>query len=77
VLFEGEEDPACKCDVMAGIVGIWEKGFILEADYSKITKVLEKLDPERTKCLNPELFKEVDKLEMTSNPVLVLIEFVL
>ncbi|GEM_PF-5162119 len=77
VLFEGEEDPACKCDVMAGIVGTWEKGFILEADYSKISKVLERLDPKRTKCLNPELFKAVGKLEMTSNPMLVFIEFVL
>lgn len=62
---------------MAGIVGTWEKGFILEADYSKISKVLEKLDPKRVKCLNPELFDAVDKMEMTSNPVLVLIEFVL
>ncbi|MGV8139569.1 MAG: hypothetical protein AB2L20_30600 [Mangrovibacterium sp.] len=53
------------------------KGFILETDYSKITKLLEKLDPRRTKCINPELFKAIDKLEMTSNPVLVLIEFVL
>jgi hypothetical protein len=77
VLFKGEEDPACKCDVMSGIVGTWEKGFILEADYSKITRMLEKLDPKRTKCLNPELFSTADKLDMTSNPVLVFIEFVL
>lgn len=77
VLFKGEEDPACKCDVLAGIVGTWEKGFILEADYSKIIKVLEKLDPKRAKCLNPELFSTADKLDMTSNPVLVFIEFTL
>lgn len=75
VLFHGEIDPSCKCDVSLRVIGTWEKGFVIETDYSKITKVIQTLDPEKSKCKTPQMTDIINKLDMTSNPVLLFVEF--
>ena len=75
VLFHGEIDPSCKCDVSLKAIGTWEKGFVIETDYSKITKVIQTLDPEKSKCKTSDMTNIINKLDMTSNPVLFFVEF--
>ncbi len=74
-VFNGEIDPSCGCDGSFMVLGVWEKGFVIETDYSKISRLLESFDPKKEKCSNPEVFDTVDKLDMTSNPILLFVEF--
>lgn len=74
-LFEEPKDPSCNCGLTLNVVGAFQDFFIIETDYSKINSVLKILDPGKGKCSNPKVFDAVDKLDMTSNPILLFVEF--
>ncbi len=75
VLFQEQKDPSCNCGITLNFIGTYKKYFILETEYSKINSVLNVLDPDRIKCSDPGIFETIEKLDMTSNPVLIFVEF--
>ena len=74
-LFPEEKDPSCNCGITLNVKGTYGDSLILETDYSKINPLLNVIDPGKKRCLNPGIFKEIEKLDMTSNPILILIEY--
>ena len=75
LVFNSQKDPSCGCGITLNIKGTFNNSFILETDISKINAVMKMLDPEKTKCLNPKAFEDIKELDMTSNPILILVEF--
>lgn len=75
LVFNEQKDPSCGCGITLNVKGTFNNSFILETDISKINGVLKMLDPGKAKCLNPEVFDIIKGLDMTSNPILILVEF--
>lgn len=75
IIFNEQKDPSCNCGITLRVKGTYKNSFIIETDYSQINSVLNMLDPEKGKCSNPEIFRTVEELDMTSNPILLLVEF--
>jgi len=75
VVYNQQKDPSCGCGITLNIKGTYKNSFVLETDYEKINKVINIIDKDRNKCTNPEIFEKIKGLDMTSNPILILVEF--
>jgi hypothetical protein len=75
ILFEDQKDPSCGCGITLNIKGVSENSFIIETDYLKIEGLLKILDPELKKCFNPGILEARKTWDITSNPILLLVDF--
>ncbi len=75
IIFNHSKNPSCNCGVNLKIKGVYENYFIVQTDYLNFNNVIDLLDPTKEKCLNPNVFKTIEQLDMTSNPILILVEF--
>lgn len=74
-VFNEQKDPECQCNITLNVLSSYKDYFIIETDYSKINAVLRILDADKKRCANPEIFKTLETLDMTSNPILILVDF--
>ena len=75
ILYKEQKDPSCGCGITLNIKGVNNDSFIFETEMQKLEGMVNILDPDQTKCYNPEIFNEVEKMDMISNPILVLVDF--
>jgi hypothetical protein len=75
IVFNDEKDPKCGCGVSFKLKGVFENSFIIECDYLNLDKTLNIIDPLRVKCSNSDAFEKIKSEDITSNPILLFIEF--
>jgi hypothetical protein len=75
LVFNDQIDPSCGCGINLNVKGTFDNSFILETDVLKINSLLKMLDPEKARCSNPKVLEMIKSLDMTSNPILILVEF--
>lgn len=74
MLFNVSYDPDCFCSIKLNITGTSGEYFLVQIPRTKIKKVLEALDKDRSKCRNIEMFEVIEEMKPGENPILVLLE---
>ncbi len=75
IVISNPDDPSCDCGRLIDIKGVCDNWFVLIANNANVNFILQAIDPEQKKCMNPENFQFIENLNFNSNPVLILFRF--